>query len=144
MVMAASMHVGLLGPIEIDLQEVSGQPLIPPITFLVNEGGPPIPASKTIQVVTGSSTALTWTVTISPSVPWLSVTPPISGQISSTVSDQFTLVASQPITHGVYTTTLVVTGTAVSGEYVSPVTNEVHISSVSELKTYYFPIMFKN
>lgn len=130
--------------VEIDLLETTGQPLATPVLFLADDvETDPIPAEKTVQVVTSSPEVITWTATISPAVSWLNLTPPPSGQISMSSSDQFMLTASKPVTYGSYSTSLIVTGTTSTGVEVAPVVNEVKFSYVKELKRYYFPLIFK-
>lgn len=128
----------------VNLQEITGTPLPSPISFMADDTtNDPLPLSKSIQITTNTPSVLTWTVTISPSVPWLSVTPPISGLVSSSASNQFTLVATKPVTYGSYATTVIVKGTA-SGIGVIPAIRETQIKFVPKLHTYRLPIIFKN
>ena len=128
----------------IELLETTGEPLSVPVTFIADPQTDPIPASKTIQVVTTSPNVITWTATLSPSVSWVDVSPPMSGQISTASSGLFDLTATKPVTLGTYTTTLVVTGTTSTGTELEPITNEIHFTYLPELQRYYFPIIFKN
>ncbi len=128
-----------------ELQETTGQSISSPITFLVDDlQTNPTPNSKQLQVVTSMTSNITWTANISPSVSWVNVTPPGSGQISMASVGQFILTTTKPVTYGTYTTTLVVTGTTATGLELGPIANEIRINYVQELQIYYFPIMFKN
>lgn len=127
----------------VNLQEVTGEPLSSPISFIADDAEGPLPSSKSIQITTNNPQVLTWTVTISPSVPWLGVTPPISGLVSSSEPNQFTLVSTKPVTYGSYTTTVIVKGTAL-GIGVIPATNEARINYVPKLQIHHFPLIFKN
>ena len=129
----------------IELLETTGQPVSPPVTFLADDiKSDPIPSSKSLQLVTNLSSEITWTATISPSVSWVNVSPPATGQISTASTGQFLLTATKPVTYGIYTTTLVVMGTTSTGFELDPIVNEIRINYVPELQRYYFPIIFKN
>lgn len=129
----------------IGILETSGDPVNEPILFLIDDDNEPIPDSKLLQVVTASPNPITWTATISPSsATWLNVSPPASGQISAATSDQFALSVTQPISYGIHTATVVVTGTTSAGAVVGPATSQVQISSVPELQKLRLPLIFKN
>ncbi len=114
------------------------------IGFLVDDDSGPFPASKVIEITTTSHDAINWTASVSPSVSWLSVAPPASGTVSAASAASFTLVASRPAAYGTHTTTVTVTGTTASGGTVGPEIIQVHISYLSDLYEYRFPIIFKN
>jgi len=121
----------------------------PPQTFfLLDADSGPFPASNAVQVTTASPNVMTWTATISPAVPWLSVAPPASGTVSAATSPpaEFTLVATRPIAYpyGTYTATAVVTGSTLSGGQVGPVTTAVRLNYLADLYQYIFPIIYKN
>ena len=115
------------------------------ILFLVDDHNGPFPPSNRIRVTTTSPNAITWTAGISPDVAWLSVTPPVSGAVSSASAGGFTLeMPTRPYTYGTYIATLVVTGTALSGAAVGPATSEVRVSYLPQLYLYLFPRVYKN
>lgn len=79
--------------------------------FASSDPNGPIPTASTIQLTTTSSGSITWTVTISPAVAWLAVSP-ATGTISASTSPQtLTLTPTQPLTYGVYSTTVLIAGT---------------------------------
>jgi thermitase len=112
--------------------------------ILIGDNDGPLPPSSTGQVTTLSPDPITWTVTISPSVTWLSVAPPASGTVSAASSPPaaFTLVATRPIAYGIYTTTAIVTGTSPAGGEIGPVTTQVDIDYYTTLHIYRFPLIF--
>ncbi len=112
--------------------------------FLVDDDSGPFPASKNIEITTTSRNVINWTASVSPSVSWLSVAPPASGNVSAASAANFTLVASRPAAYGTYTTQVIVTGTLPSGGTIGPEIIQVHISYVSDLYEYRFPAIFKN
>ncbi len=128
----------------LELQDISGQTLVSPINFLADDQPGFLPSEKMLQVATLSPNAITWTVTISPNVSWLSISPPSAGLVSASVSDNFTLVATRPVTYGTYTTILIVSGTTSGGQTVGPLNNEVNINYISELQRIRLPIVFGN
>lgn len=102
-------------------------------------------ATASVQLTSGAGQSLTWTAVISPVVSWLGLTPPASGQISAASSpEMLTLQATRPATYGVYSTTVVITGTAGSGEPLGSRTTEVVVSYVPKLQRYYLPLVVKN
>jgi subtilisin family serine protease len=128
----------------INLQETSGLPLIPPLAFLADNEQDPLPAEKAIQVAVTGLDVISWTATISPSVSWLSLSPPTSGVATSSIPDQFTVAATKPASHGTYATTIVVSGTNSLGTEVGSVSAEVYLYYVPELLKYRLPLLFKN
>jgi hypothetical protein len=130
----------------VNLQNTSGQEITTPILFLVDDHTEYLPSARTVQLSTANPDVITWTASISPSVSWLSVSPPISGLVSASSTANFTLVATRPVTYtNPYSqTTLIVTGTTSTNLEVGPTTNEVRIKYVRELWRWRFPIIFKN
>jgi subtilisin family serine protease len=85
--------------------------------------------TDTLQLVAVHPQAITWTTTISPVASWLSLSPPSSGTISATSSPaSLSFVATQPATSGVYTATLITTGTLTSGATLLPRQTEVRLT----------------
>ncbi len=127
------------------LQYPSGLEISGPITFIADDDPvtAALPGSRTVQVTTLYPNVLTWTAAISPTVPWVSISPSTSGQVSSFSTAEFDLDAVKPAAHGTYTTSLVVTGTTPSGSPVGPTTREVRINYVPELYKYRFPLIMK-
>ncbi len=130
----------------IGLLDTSGQEITPPIYFMVDDHIEFLPSERTIGVTTTNQDIITWTATISPSVSWVSVSPPITGLVSASLSSDFTLVATRPVTYTspYSSTTLVITGTTSAGLEIGPTTSEVRINYIPELFRYRFPMMFKN
>ena len=100
-----------------------------------------------IQVISLNTDVITWTATISPTVSWLNVSPPVSGTISAASSPTpITLLAQSTTltyTDTPTTTTLVVTGTTAAGANLTTSSN-VQLIFQSEIYRYYFPLIFKN
>ncbi len=126
------------------LQSVSLETSPELITFLIDDDSGPFPASSDVQITTPSSSAIAWTAGLSPDEGWLSIDPPDSGTVSAASSAGLTLVITRPPLYGAYTTTVVVTGTTVSGGIVGPSTTEARINYLPDLYQYIFPRMFKN
>lgn len=122
----------------IALQVSPAQPLL----FIDNDPGV---TSSRVRVITQNSETITWSASISPTASWLTLSPPASGSVSSTSTDQFiTLNATKPSgSYGLYTANLVLTGTTSSGGTVGPITTQVKLQYVPEVQTIYFPIFFK-
>lgn len=104
--------------------------------------------SSMVQIVTASPENINWTAAISPTVDWLQPSPPAMGTVSAASTDQYvvlnaTLTPSLP-TYGVYTTTLVLTGTTTSGTTIGPISTEVRVQYVEKVYIYYMPLFFKN
>jgi hypothetical protein len=82
---------------------------------------------------------------MSPDVPWLDLDPPTSGALSAASSPAgIVLHASYPASYDTYTTTLVLTGTAVSGETIGPKTTKVVLYYLPEFYEYILPLVSKN
>ena len=105
-------------------------------------------ASSNVQVTTLSPETITWSASISPTVSWLSLTPPASGQVLATSSDQFIILNAtipSPGNYGLYTANLVMTGTFSStGAQIGPTVTQVDLHYIEELHTYHLPLIFKN
>ena len=126
------------------LQAVSLQSSPPQLTFLVDDENGSAPVSDNIQVTSLLSETITWTVTISPNVSWLRLGSPASGVVSSTSDPAgITLLATHPVSYGVYTTTVVITGTISSGGKAGPAKTMVQIEYLSQLPRLYMPIILK-
>ncbi len=112
------------------------------LLVMVDDNDGPLPPSSTNQVTTLSADPITWTVTISPSVEWLSIASPTSGMVmaGSSPPASFTLTASRPSTYGTYTTTALVTATTSTGGQISPVAIQVDIEYLPHLYIYRFPL----
>lgn len=103
--------------------------------------------SSQVQITTGSPEIITWSAAISPTVPWLNLSPPAAGSVSSSSTNQsITLNATNPSpgNYGLYTATLILTGTSGSGGTVGPVTAPVQLYYVPKVNIYYFPLFLKN
>lgn len=124
---------------QVALQTAPAQPLL-----FIDDNMPLV--SSNILVITNSSEMISWSAVISPTVPWLSLSPPASGAVSASTTDQFITVNAtnpSPGNYGLYTADLVLTGTTATGP-ISPITVQVQLYYVPEVKTNYFPFIFKN
>jgi thermitase len=102
--------------------------------------------SSSVQVLTANPETISWSATISPPVPWLSLSPPSSGAVSATSSSQLIRINAtnpSPGNYGLYTATLVLTGSTVSGKTLGPSSTQVKLLYVPTVHTSYFPLMFK-
>lgn len=104
--------------------------------------------SGVVRIITTNSEDINWTAAISPTVDWLQLSPPAMGTVSAASTDQYvvlnaTLTTSLP-TYGVYTATLVLTGTTASGVAVGPITTEVRVQYVEKVYGYYMPFIFED
>jgi hypothetical protein len=68
----------------------------------------------------------------------------MSGVVTASSPNQFTIVATKPASHGTYATTIVVSGTNSLGTEVGSVSAEVYLYYVPELVKYRLPLLFKN
>lgn len=111
--------------------------------FIDDDSGP---VSSHLLITTTNPDVISWTVGISPSVSWLDLDPPTSGTLSVASSPAgIVLNAGYPLaSYNTYTTTLILTGTAVSGETVGPKTTKVVLHYVPEFYEYILPIITKN
>jgi thermitase len=128
----------------VTLHEPSGQDLIEPISFLVDDDTAPLPPAKVVQITTANPDTITWSAAISPTVPWLSIAPPGSGTISASSANYLTLISARPTTYGIHSTTLVVTGVISSGMEIGSSIVEVKINYVPELVQIRLPVIVKN
>ncbi|MCK6630069.1 MAG: S8 family peptidase [Anaerolineae bacterium] len=113
-----------------------------PVLFIDDDPGV---ASSQVRVITPNSEPINWSASISPTVSWLTLSPPTSGSVSSTSTNQFiTFNATKPQGgYDLYPATLVLTGTTGSGVTVGPIITQVQLHYVPEVKTLYFPVFFK-
>lgn len=133
-----------LKPYTVTLQDLSGLEIAGPITFLVDDQNEPVPDSKLVQITTGNPNTITWTATLSPTVSWVSIAPPDTGTVSALSVDNLTLVPTQPITYGIYYTTLIVSGTTSFGEDIGSPMTQVKITYVPKLWRLRLLPVFKN
>jgi subtilisin family serine protease len=114
-----------------------------PAVAMIDDDGDLV--TGTVVISSMNPDVITWTAQISPTVAWLEFSSPTSGTISASSSPLWvTLVgATSTITYGTHTTTVVITGTMVSGTEVTK-TSEARLIYSHEIFTYYFPIMFKD
>lgn len=99
-----------------------------------------------VHVTTQYPGQITWTASISPTVSWLSLSPPASGLVSSASTNQvINLNATNPSpgNYDLYTANLVLTGITGSGGTVGPITAQVQLQYVPEVQKVYFPLFFK-
>ena len=115
----------------------------PQLTLFIDDDSGP--ASSQLLITTTNPDVISWTVSMSPDVPWLDLDPPTSGALSAASSPAgIVLHASYPASYDTYTTTLVLTGTAVSGETIGPKTTKVVLYYLPEFYEYILPLVSKN
>jgi hypothetical protein len=122
----------------IALQIVPSQPFL-----LIGDNTPLV--SSNVQVVTANPETISWSATISPAAPWLTLSPPAAGAVSATSSSQFVQINAtnpSPGNYGLYTATLVLNGATASGSAFGPSTTQVQLLYVPKVHTYYFPQIF--
>ncbi|MBI1876966.1 MAG: peptidase S8 [Chloroflexi bacterium] len=114
-----------------------------PLLFIDDNASP---VSGSVQVITANPDNITWSATISPTVSWLDISPPTSGLVSAASAGQsVTLSATRPVTYGLYTANLVLTGTLIStGGQIGPTVTQVRLQYVPQIYTFRFPVISKN
>jgi subtilisin family serine protease len=128
----------------IGLQNVYGQTVEDTVvSFLTDDNQAPIPAVYPIIVTSNSPNGINWSVTTSPDVPWLQIAPATSGITSSSTPGQFNLTTTRPDSYGVYTTTITVTGTSVTGKVLGTAKLTVRIGYQAELYKTFVPFTAK-
>lgn len=112
------------------------------LIFLADDLRGPLPSTTLVaEVRTRQAGQITWTASISPSVPWLSLLPPHSGTLTAGTPAALTLVASRPGAYGAYHTRLVVTGLGPSGVKFGPGLSDVLLVYKQDLeRLWVFPI----
>lgn len=101
-----------------------------------------LPLTQNIQVTSSASNVISWTASISPAVPWLSISSATFGAISTASSPQnVTLAAIRPVAYGTYTTTVIVTGTTASGQSLGTRSTLVNLNYVPKVKSVYLPVV---
>lgn len=96
-----------------------------------------------ISLTAAHPNPITWTTTISPAVSWLNLASPSSGTISALSSPaNLSVVATQPLTYGTYTTTLVTTATVNGAVPLLPRHTEIRLI-YGPIYRMYFPLIFK-
>ncbi len=103
------------------------------------------PLIQTLQLTSTAQAPVTWTATISPTVPWLALNPPAGLTSASTGVTNLDLSATRPVTYGLYNTELLITGLNSVGQVVDTQTVPVTINYAAEpIWYYYFPFILKN
>jgi len=125
------------------LTDAAGESISQPVVFLADAQTSPAPAQYTMGISTPVTGVISWTAAISPTTDWLTISA-AAGVVSAASATQINLEASRPATYGVYTTTVVVTGTTATGLTVGPTSQEVRLSYVPQLTRLIFPLLFKN
>jgi subtilisin family serine protease len=117
----------------------------PPRVFVLVDDSPLlVPALRTIQLVSGAAQPVTWQATIAPAVPWLSLASPAGGTISSASSPvALTLTVTRPLTYGLYSTTVVITGTSSLGRNFGARSTIVDLHYVPAAARFFLPLVFK-
>ncbi|PWH13398.1 MAG: hypothetical protein DDG58_14205, partial [Ardenticatenia bacterium] len=112
------------------------------ITFMADAEKGPVPTQQQITLTTPSAQSITWTVTITPAVSWLSIAGVPSGSVSAAAPAALQLSATRPITYGTYQTTLLITSTTAIGARPLPVTVNATFYYVPQLyQVLLFPIV---
>jgi subtilisin family serine protease len=127
------------------LESAIGLQTTPAQTFVVVDDGPGlVPAIRQIQLTSGASTPVTWRATISPTVSWLSLTAPVQGTISGVSSPlSLSLTVTRPVTYGLHSATVVITGTNNSGIYLGARKTVVKVRYVSAANRFFLPLIVK-
>ncbi len=98
--------------------------------------------SITLQITTLKTEAITWTATVSPTVSWLTVTPPTTGTISAASSPTtLTLTATKPPFYGTHTATVRVIGTTDNGTTTGLREEPVQLIYVPQIHYLYVPLL---
>ncbi len=117
--------------------------------FIVDaEGGGPV--STTLQLMGPVSRTIQWEARLSSVPSWLTVQP-LTGTLEAVTGAQrtvlppvtgvLTLTATRPMTHGLYSTTLVVRGAAEDGQPVAPANVPVYLYYFAERHSLYLPLV---
>lgn len=109
--------------------------------FLADEQGV-VPITQEIDVLNKGGDVLTWTATISPAAPWLSIVPPDNGIATRSSPGSLVLSATQPAGYGYYTATLVITSDTPNVQS-SPQEAEVYMHYLSELYSSRLLLIYK-
>lgn len=115
------------------------------LNFVVDDTSGPTPATDNVQILSADSQAVTWTATISPAVSWLGLSSAGNGTISAASSpEDVWLTPARPSTYGVYSTTVVITGTNTLNQPLGTRTTTVYLNYVAKLQNQYLPLILKN
>jgi subtilisin family serine protease len=114
------------------------------IFVLVDDSPDLVPATRQIQIISGASTPVNWRATISPTVSWLSLSTPVQGTISAASSPlTLTLTVTRPVTYGLHSATVVITGTNNIGRYLGARKTVVNIQYVPAANRFLLPLIVK-
>lgn len=105
-----------------------------------------VPVPTDIQLISDSHSVVTWTATISPTVPWLSFASASSGIVTNTTITpvSVTLAATRPVTYGQVSTTVIVEGMD-SGMSLGTRTSQITVTyGPVEIHLLYLPVVIKN
>ena len=116
---------------------VSFRTALNPTNLAVDDRPEAVPVSIKAHLISDDPQPVTWTITLSPTVSWLAVvtsTGVVSAPTSPTVS---TLVATRPVTYGVYSTTVVITGVGTGATGLKPLGTRSTIIQITYAPTVY-------
>lgn len=108
-----------------------------------------VPLSADIQLISDSSSVVTWTAILSPTVPWLSFISTSSGVVTDTAIApvSVTLAATRPITYGQFSTSVMIEGLDGGGMSLGTRTSQITVTYgpvVIEMPLLYLPVVIKN
>ncbi len=116
------------------LQSLATLGLVPTqVALIADDQTGPLPKRSLVTLSTTSAHPITWTASITPTVSWLGILPPASGSVSAAAAQSVTLVATRPVTYGLYYATLIISGTTGSGPISAPATAEVSLHYLPQL-----------
>jgi hypothetical protein len=127
------------------LESAIGLQTAPAQTFVVVDDGPGlVPAVRQLQITSGATTPITWRATISPTVSWLSLVAPVQGTISAASSPlTLSLTVTRPVTYGLHSATVVITGTNNTGRYLGARKTVVDVRYVPAATRFLLPLIVK-
>jgi subtilisin family serine protease len=122
----------------ISLQTVPDQKL----TILLDDDTGPIP--NFMPISTANPNEISWTASISPTVPWLQLAGLTGGTVSAaSPATVFLATPTHPATYDTYTTSIILTGTTTLDIDFNRVI-EVELNYIPKIYEYHLPIFFRN
>lgn len=105
----------------------------PKFTFILKDGDA-TPVSQNIRLISADLNPVTWTRVISPPVSWLTLPPSAPIETISLASSPLDLpvTATFPVTYGVYSTTVVISGINSAGKNIGIRTTEVSLIYIAD------------
>ncbi|MEM7342837.1 MAG: S8 family peptidase [Chloroflexota bacterium] len=94
------------------------------------------------QLETNNPSTITWTASVSPTVDWISSIPASNGIISASAPGNLLIQTTYPITHGTYTTTLILLGKTNSDKIFTQ-TRTIELLYTSHIHQLHIPLIRK-